>query len=82
MYLAPDQGVHLRDWRARMLCGSDQLAVPVSQLHDGKHIVWGEYPGELRVFELEFSHAQVIYAEGVEIMSATLPVPAHAPAGE
>ncbi len=76
MYLAPDQGVQLRDWRARVLCGSDQLAVPVSRLCDGKHIVRGEHPGELRVYELEFTHEQVIYAEGAEVMSATLPAPA------
>ena len=73
MYLAPDQGVHLRDWRARVLCGSDQRAVPVSRLRDGKHIVWGAQPREMRVYELEFTHQQVIYAEGVEVMSATLP---------
>ncbi len=68
--------MHLRDWRTRVFCGSDQVAVPVSRLHDGQHIVWGEHPGELRVYELEFTHEQVIYAEGVEVMSATLPAPA------
>ena len=78
MYLAPDQRVHLRDWRARMLCGSDQLAVPVSRLRDGRHIVQGEHPGELRVYDLEFTQQQVIYAEGVEVMSAALPALAEA----
>ena len=73
MYLAPDQGVHLRDWRARVLYGSDQPAVPVSRLRDGEHIVWGEHPSEIHVYDLEFSQAQVIYAEGVEVMSAALP---------
>ena len=70
--------MHLRDWRARVFCGSDQVAVPVSRLHDGKHIVWGEYPGELRDYDLEFTQQQVIYAEGVEVMSAALPALAEA----
>lgn len=82
MYLAPDQGVHLRDWCARVLCGSDQAAVPVSRLRDGKHIFWGEHPGELRVYDLEFTREQVIYAEGVEVMSAALPAPAEILAAE
>ncbi len=73
MYLAPDQGVHLQDWRALRYFGSDQPSVPVSRLHDGERILWGEHPGDLTVYELEFSEEQIIYAEGMEVMSAPAP---------
>jgi hypothetical protein len=73
MYLAPDQNVHLRDWRARKFYGSDQIAVPVSRLEDGDLIAWAEHPGRLNVYELELADTEVIYAEGLEVMSAALP---------
>ena len=73
MFLAPDQDVHLRDWRARVFYGSDQVAVPVQRLRDGETILWGEHPGELLVYDLELDAKEVIYAEGMEIMSASLP---------
>ena len=82
LYLAPDQDVHLRDWRARVIYGSDQVAVPVTRLRDGETILWGEHPGELLVYDLELAERAVIYAEGVEIMSATLPANAYAFAAE
>ncbi|MGR3661969.1 MAG: Hint domain-containing protein [Paracoccaceae bacterium] len=72
-YLAPDQNVHLRAWRSRTYYGSDQIAVPVSRLTDGDNILWGEHPGELNVYELELEGTEVIYAEGLEVMSAALP---------
>ncbi len=76
MLLAPDQPVHLANWRSHRLYGADSVAVPVSRLHDGTHITWGEHPGELLVYDLELESAQVIYAEGMEVMSATPPLSA------
>lgn len=73
LYLAPDQHVHLRDWRAKTWCGSDQIAVPVSRLRDGDSIFWGEHPGRLNVYELELDEQDIIYADGMEVMSAALP---------
>ena len=73
LYLAPDQDVHLRDWRGRTYFGSDQISVPVSRLADGETILWGEHPGRLNVYELELDVAEVIYADGMEVMSASLP---------
>ena len=73
LYLAPDQNVHLRDWRGRAYYGSDQIAVPVSRLADGQLIEWGEHPGRLNIYELELDDTEVIYAEGLEVMSAALP---------
>lgn len=73
LFLAPDQHVHLRDWRAKTYCGSDQIAVPVSRLRDGEFIFWGEHPGEINIYELELDEQDIIYADGAEVMSAALP---------
>ena len=75
MWLAPDQPVRLADWRSHKLFGADTPAVPVSRLQDGEHITWGEHPGEMLVYDLELESEQVIYAEGMEVMSAALPAP-------
>jgi hypothetical protein len=75
LYLAPDQPVRLSDWRSHKLFGADRPAVPVSRLEDGQNIQWGEHPGELLVYDLELESEQVIYAEGMQVMSATLPLP-------
>ncbi len=39
MFLAPDQAIHLSDWRGQRYYGSDQPSVPVSRLQDGEHIL-------------------------------------------
>ncbi len=75
MFLAPDQPVRLADWRSHKLYGADSPSVPVSRLQDGEHITWGEHPGEMLVYDLELESEQVIYAEGMEVMSAALPTP-------
>ena len=73
MYLAPDQAVHLPDWRGKVLYGSDQRSVPLARLVDDDFIQWAEHPGELLVYDLEFLAQQVFYAEGLEVMSAASP---------
>ena len=75
MYMAPDQPVHLADWRSHKLYGADIPTVPVSLLHDGQYIRWGEHPGELLVYDLELENEEVIFAEGMKVVSAVLPVP-------
>ena len=74
MYLAPDQAVHLQDWRGKVQYGSDQRAVPLARLVDHNFIQWAEHPGELLVYELEFLTQQVFYAEGLEVMSTASPL--------
>ncbi len=75
MFLAPDQGIPLPDWRAHQYYGSDQRHVPVSRLRDGELITWGEHPGELQVYDLEFATEQIIFAEGLEVIGVALPAP-------
>ncbi len=74
MYLAPEQAVHLSDWRGKRLVGSDQPSIPLSRLVDNDMIQWAEHPGELLVYDLEFLTQQVFYAEGVEVMSTASPL--------
>jgi len=69
--LAPGQRILLRDWRAKALYGQAQAMVPVSRLIDGQYIAEVKVT-RLRVFELEFDRQHVIYAEGLELASATL----------
>lgn len=73
LYLAPDQAVHLRDWRGRFVMGSDQRSLPLARLVDNDLIQWAEHPGDLLVYELEFLTQQIFYAEGLEVMSAASP---------
>ncbi|WP_287372327.1 Hint domain-containing protein [Oceanithermus sp.] len=72
--LAPAQAVHLRGWRGRRLYGSDLSCVPVARLIDGESICRSEQPEQPNAYRLELDEPAVIYAEGVEVMSAALPV--------
>ena len=64
--LPADQPVLLRDWRARVMFGTDRAVLPVRRLIDGEFVrpVAGR---DLRVFTLAFDAPQVVYAEGMEL---------------
>lgn len=59
--------VLLRDWRAGALYGAGQALVPVSRLVDGEYVFETRAIG-MRLFELCFDSAQIVYAEGVELL--------------
>ena len=76
-HMAPDavltlpasQMILLRDWRARVMFGQPQVAVPVGLLVDHGFICdLGEV--DLVLHRLEFDRAEVVYAEGLELLSA------------
>lgn len=69
--LAPDTLVLVRDWRAKSLFGAPVALVPVSRLVDGTYIKPTPATG-LRVFTLEFDEQYVLYADGMEVVSAAL----------
>ena len=73
--LAPGQRVLLRDWRAKALYGQAQAMVPVSRLIDGQYVSTATVAAA-RIFSLVFDTPHVIYAEGLELASATVTVPA------
>jgi hypothetical protein len=75
MRVSPDQGIHIRDWRAKALKGLAQAVIPAKELADGEYIRLETTAGA-RLFALEFANAEVIYANGVEVTCAPAVVPA------
>lgn len=73
MHVAPDQGIHIRDWRAKALKGVAQAVIPAKELADGEYIRFETAVGAC-LFTLEFDNAEVIYANGVEVTCAPIPV--------
>lgn len=67
--IAAGQPVHLRDWRARALCGHAAASVPAGRLADGETLC-RERRDEARLFTLRFEREEVIYAGGLELTCA------------
>lgn len=66
LVLPAETPVLLRDWRAQALFGTRQAVAPVARLADGDRIA-PVTALSLRLHDLRFDTAQVIYAEGLEI---------------
>ena len=75
MLVAPEQGILIRDWRAKALYGTDRAVVPAARLVDGSYIR-RETREELRLFTLEFDSPAVIYAGDLELACDRLGVDA------
>ncbi|MGH1413218.1 MAG: Hint domain-containing protein [Pelagimonas sp.] len=64
------QEVLVRDWRAATLFGASQALVPAARLIDGEFIrSVGEV--DLDLFEMHFDNPHILYADGLELASAT-----------
>ncbi|WP_300442842.1 Hint domain-containing protein [uncultured Mameliella sp.] len=75
LVLPAAQEVLLRDWRARALFGKDRALVPLSRLIDGQFIrSAGEI--DMQLVELAFDRPHILYADGLELASATTGVTA------
>jgi len=73
--LPPQQRILIRDWRAKALWGAEQARVAAARLIDGEFIKWSDKrPAAL--FSLHFARAEVIYANGLELVTAPLTMPA------
>jgi len=69
LLLPATQTVLLRDWRAQAMFGTRAARVALSRLVDGEHLRWSEArPGAL--LSLGFKREHVLYADGLEVMSA------------
>lgn len=66
LYVAPDQRVVIRDWRAQVLFGTSVAAIPAWRLVDGEFVRLTKLP-QARLFTLRFDTEEVIYAEGLEL---------------
>lgn len=65
-FVGADQHILVRGLLAKALFNSDSAMVPVSRLADGEFIAKCEEQ-TMRVYELEFDTAHVVYANGLEI---------------
>ena len=68
-FVAADQHILLRGLLSQALYNTDSAMVPVSKLADGEYIAKCEEQ-TLRIYELEFDTAHVIYANGLEVASS------------
>lgn len=69
LLLPADQRILLRDWRAQALFGTPAARVPLSRLVDGEVICWTDTRPEA-LLTLQFDRAHVLYADGLEVISA------------
>ncbi|WP_417628795.1 Hint domain-containing protein [Pararhodobacter aggregans] len=74
--LPANQQVLVRDWRAMVLHGQDEMLTPAASLVDDL-FVRRETRARLRLIRLHFDAPQVFSAGGHEIASARTPVAAH-----
>ncbi len=75
LVLPAAQEVLLRDWRAKALFGKDRALVPLARLIDGRFIrSAGEI--DMQLVELSFDAPHILYADGLELASATTRVTA------
>ena len=77
MQILPDQPIVVRDWRAMMLYGRKQARVAASRLIDGT-IVRDCVRDAEKMVALHFTTPSVIYANGLELLSAGMcldPIP-------
>jgi hypothetical protein len=69
MLVTPGARLHIRDWRAEALFGAATVNVEAHRLIDGEFIA--SQPGrEMQTFELVFDRQHILYADGLELLSA------------
>ncbi len=69
LFVAPNQQILVRDWRAKALYGSDAAMVEAQRLADGEYIR-KETVAEVRLFTLTFDREEVVFAGGLELACA------------
>lgn len=69
MLVTPEQGLLIRDWRAKALRGVTQAIIPAGELLDGSYIR-AETVRCACLYSLEFEAPEVIYANGLEVTCA------------
>ena len=71
MMVGPDTLVHIRDWRAKALFGADVATVKAKRLIDGE-FVSEQDATTITVYELVFDKQHILYADGLEVASASV----------
>lgn len=67
--LPPNTKIHVRDWRAAALFGTQTADIPASRLVDGEFVKLGSRQS-VDVYELRFTTQHILYADGIEVLSA------------
>ena len=71
MIVAPGARIHIRDWRAEALFGAAAATVKARRLVDGEFL--SHQPSrDVKVFNLVFDREHILYADGVEVVSAAV----------
>lgn len=65
--VSPKQPILIRDWRAKAMAGAKQAVVAASKLTDGEY-VRPIQASEIWMISLHFDEAEVIYANGLELV--------------
>lgn len=75
LLLCPDQAVLMRDWRAKVIYGADEVLVAAKRLVDGEFIAFQENARPIWCFDLMFERPCIVNAGGVDVASAPLRMP-------
>lgn len=75
LFVAPNQQILVRDWRAKALYGRDMAMVEAQRLADGDYIR-KETVAEVRLFTLTFEREEIVFAGGLELACAPVTVTA------
>lgn len=71
MIVSPGTRIHIRDWRAEALFGAAAATVEASRLVDGEFLAQLA-SRDVKVFDLVFDREHILYADGVEVVSAAV----------
>ena len=71
MMVSPGTRVHIRDWRAEALFGAAAATFEASRLVDGEFLTQLS-SRDLKVFDIIFDREHILYADGVELVSAAV----------
>lgn len=69
MIVAPGARIHIRDWRAEAMFGAPTAMVEAHKLVDGEYLAQQD-AHEMDIYELVFDRQHIIYADGLEIITA------------
>lgn len=75
MWIAANQPVLVRDWRARALANADRAMIPAIRLCDGEYIR-ADVRRDAAIWTLHFEAPAVVFAGGLELGCETVAVPA------
>jgi len=65
LWVCPDQKMILRDWKAELMFGDNEVLISAHQLVDDKLIYTDKRTQEVTYFHLMFDQHQVVMAEGI-----------------